>query len=71
MRNPNNCKTCGHSQQPEGGHCYMFKTAPVEVCMKHTAHSRIDAGTIGHVSNYGSAGMQALILANLLSRRLR
>lgn len=72
MSNPNNCKTCKHGQPtrvPEDGHCYMFRDAPTEVCMQHTGRKKV--GTIGHVSNYGSSGVQGMILANLLSRRLR
>jgi len=34
--NPNNCETCGHKARPEGGHCYMFKNEPNDVCMRHT-----------------------------------
>lgn len=34
--NPNNCETCAHKQNPDGGHCYMFSKAPTEVCMQHT-----------------------------------
>jgi hypothetical protein len=34
--NPNNCLTCDHHQNPDGGHCYMFRDAPTEVCMQHT-----------------------------------
>jgi len=69
MSNTNNCKTCEHGQPtrvPEDGHCYMFRDAPTEACMQHTGRKKV--GTIGHVSNYGSAGLQALILANLMSK---
>lgn len=34
--NPNNCETCRHKQNPDGGHCYMFRDAPNERCMQHT-----------------------------------
>lgn len=37
MSNPNNCETCGHKARPEGGHCYMFRHEPEDVCMVHTA----------------------------------
>ncbi len=42
--NPNNCDTCGHKKNPDGGHCYMFRGAPTEVCMQHTlraTHQRL------------------------------
>ena len=34
--NPNNCSTCDHIKNPDGGHCYMFRTEPDERCMQHT-----------------------------------
>lgn len=34
--NPNNCATCDHKRRPDGGHCYMFRNEPTEVCMQHT-----------------------------------
>lgn len=36
MSNPNNCNTCDHKQHPDGGHCYMFRDEPRDVCMQHT-----------------------------------
>lgn len=36
MTNPNNCETCDHKKNPDGGHCYMFRDAPTEVCYVHT-----------------------------------
>ncbi len=36
MTNPNNCSTCEHKSNPDGGWCYMFKSEPNEVCAKHT-----------------------------------
>jgi hypothetical protein len=35
--NPNNCATCDHKLNPDGGHCYMFRDEPSDVCMQHTA----------------------------------
>lgn len=35
--NKADCSTCDHKQYPDGGHCYMFKTEPVETCQMHTA----------------------------------
>lgn len=34
--NPNNCATCDHKQNPDGGHCYMFRSAPNDACGQHT-----------------------------------
>ena len=34
--NPNNCQYCEHSKNPQGGHCYMFRKAPTDICAKHT-----------------------------------
>ena len=36
--NPNECATCDHKADPDGGWCYMFRDEPTEVCMKHTSH---------------------------------
>lgn len=36
MKNPNNCETCGYAPHGDGGHCYMFRDAPTEVCYAHT-----------------------------------
>lgn len=45
MANPNNCKTCKHKQQSSGGSwCYMFRDAPAEVCMQHTARRDMEQG---------------------------
>lgn len=44
--NPNNCLTCDHKQNPEDGHCYMFRDAPTEVCMQHTGRKGF-GGTMG------------------------
>lgn len=35
--NPNNCATCRHKQNPDGGHCYMFRFEPAETCAQHTS----------------------------------
>jgi hypothetical protein len=38
LTNPNNCETCDYKAMDYGdGHCYMFKDAPTEVCMQHSA----------------------------------
>lgn len=44
VTNPNNCETCDHKQNPDGGHCYMFREAPTEVCMQHTGRQAITTG---------------------------
>lgn len=36
MSNPNKCSTCDHKRHPDGGHCYMFRDEPSDVCMQHT-----------------------------------
>jgi len=43
--NPNNCSTCDHIKNPDGGHCYMFRTEPDEVCMQHTLRKVIVVGS--------------------------
>ncbi len=35
--NPNNCASCSHKQNPDGGHCYMFRFEPTEMCAQHTS----------------------------------
>ena len=37
--NPNNCATCKHKQNPDSGHCYMFRFEPAEMCAHHTMRS--------------------------------
>jgi hypothetical protein len=44
--NPNNCTTCDHKQNPDGGWCYMFRDEATEVCLHHTG--RKAAGLIFH-----------------------
>ena len=46
MENPNNCETCDHKKNPDGGHCYMFKDAPSEICMQHTYRQRLGSDLI-------------------------
>lgn len=38
--NPNNCETCRHKPNGEGGWCYMFRNEPTETCMQHTERVR-------------------------------
>lgn len=35
-QNLNNCATCDHKRNPDGGHCYMFRLAPTTACVQHT-----------------------------------
>lgn len=30
--NPDDCVTCEHRHEPQGGHCYMFKEMPRTKC---------------------------------------
>lgn len=34
--NPNNCAMCDHKKHSDGGHCYVFRDEPRDVCMQHT-----------------------------------
>jgi hypothetical protein len=34
--NPNNCQTCDHKCNPQGGWCYMFRDEPKDICYQHT-----------------------------------
>lgn len=37
-KNPNNCEGCDYKHmEKHGGHCYMFRDEPDEVCYQHTA----------------------------------
>lgn len=44
MENPNNCGTCDHIEHPDGGHCYMFREAPTDVCFVHTGRRHSTTG---------------------------
>lgn len=35
MAQQEKCKSCGHKQHPDGGHCYMFRLMPTESCAQH------------------------------------
>jgi hypothetical protein len=41
VSNPNNCGTCKHKQNPDGGWCYMFRNEPDDVCMQHTYRAEL------------------------------
>lgn len=36
--NPNNCATCDHKRNPDGGWCYMFRDEPTDACAQHTGY---------------------------------
>ena len=52
MTNPNNCATCDHSEDPEGGHCYMFKRAPQSACGQHTGYRTISMSMFANHSDF-------------------
>lgn len=62
-RNPNNCSTCEYIQNPDGGHCYMFRDEPEEVCMQHTGRQNV--AFINHIPCRGNLSSLALIVANI------
>lgn len=39
LNNPNNCETCEHKKHPDGGHCYMFRNEPTDVCKIHSPYN--------------------------------
>lgn len=41
LNNPNNCETCEHKNHPDGGHCYMFRDEPTDVCKVHTKYKTL------------------------------
>ena len=41
--NPNNCASCRHKQNPDGGHCYMFRFEPTEMCAQHTRITELES----------------------------
>lgn len=45
--NPNNCSTCDYKWSPDGGHCYMFRKEPTNVCGQHTGRKVAAADLIG------------------------
>lgn len=60
----NNCEKCQHSKNPQGGHCYMFKSEPEGKCMQHTGRRVV--GTIGHI-DHGKTTLTAAIASVLLT----
>jgi hypothetical protein len=64
----NNCETCQHKANPQGGHCYMFKTEPSEKCMQHTERKALNIGTIGHISRRGNTSLLAVALAAIAAK---
>jgi len=58
-----NCSTCKHKQNPQGGHCYMFKEEPDDCKI----HSSINVGTIGHYQvGSQSLGRQVAMLISVI-----
>ena len=41
--NPNNCASCRHKQNPDGGHCYMFRFEPTEMCAQHARITELES----------------------------
>jgi hypothetical protein len=54
VSNPNNCEACDHkTMNNDGGHCYMFKDAPAEVCLKHSARRALGFELLMAVAKFG------------------
>ena len=51
MTNQNKCETCEHKKKPDGGHCYMFRYEPTDVCYLHTGRNlyEVDMVTIRRI----------------------
>ena len=60
LRHNNQCEACAHKQNPDGGHCYMFRSEPDEPCCQHSVpvlkamHSRMYAAQ-RHFASIGAA----------------
>lgn len=52
MANPNRCETCTHKKHPDGGHCYMFRDEPTDVCMQHTGRRMLGFELLMAVARY-------------------
>ena len=52
MTNPNRCETCDHKKRPGGGHCYMFRDTPTDVCMQHTGRKMLGFELLIAVAKY-------------------
>jgi hypothetical protein len=48
-KNPNNCSTCVHKKDPDGGWCYMFRNEPTDVCNLHSEKHKMFA--IGDIAD--------------------
>jgi hypothetical protein len=53
--NPNNCSACDYKQMVDDPtlHCYMFKSAPTDVCRQHTARRMLGFELLMAVAKYG------------------
>ena len=47
--NKANCATCAHINNPDGGHCYMFKDEPKQTCGIHTGKIQTVAEDVGRL----------------------
>lgn len=56
--NPNNCDTCRWKLQPDGGHCYMFRDEPKEVCMQHTGRALLMDAKLSPIKQFFSVDPQ-------------
>lgn len=53
--NPNNCSTCDYKQMNDDPtlHCYMWKDAPDDVCLQHSARRKLGFDLLMAVAKYG------------------
>lgn len=42
--NPDDCVTCEHRHEPQGGHCYMFKEPPQRKCGQYRKDDALSFG---------------------------
>lgn len=42
--NPDDCVTCEHRHEPQGGHCYMFKEPPTTKCGQYRKDEALSFG---------------------------
>lgn len=65
MSNQNNCASCDHKHNPDGGWCYMFRAEPGQVCGLHSMRHRAAAKTdvIGRAMQQMTEGGMSLMKA--------
>lgn len=66
----NNCTSCNHKRDPQGGHCYMFREEPAFLCMQHPDRKPKRVGTIGHVGS-GRATLTAALTVILAQQQAK